>query len=114
MSYTLVPEIADPEGFRLRLLKLREERGLSQRDMAFPGCTHTFICRIERGERTPSLEIIQGLAEILGVSPYYLLTGDEESLKAVALQIATELEGGVIPPAELIAKLKKLANELPF
>jgi transcriptional regulator with XRE-family HTH domain len=109
MSYTVL-EIKDPKAFQERLITLRVERGLSQRDMAFEGCSHSFLSRIETGDRMPTLEIVEGLAKVLGVSPHYLLTGDEDSLAAVALQVVAEIEGGVEPPKSLIRKLKSLAS----
>jgi transcriptional regulator with XRE-family HTH domain len=72
-----------------RLKRLRIERNLTQRQVAFPGCTAVYICRIEKGQRDPSLTVIRGLAERLGVSAELLETGKEtpqppyESIRAV-------------------------------
>jgi tetratricopeptide (TPR) repeat protein len=63
----------EPIGRRLR--RLREERGLSQRDLASPGVSYAFISRIEAGQRRPSLRSIRVLARKLRVSPDYLETG---------------------------------------
>lgn len=67
--------IDDAVSVGARLRELRLERGMSQRDLAFPGCTAVYICRIERGERVPSLQIIRRLAERLQTTPEYLARG---------------------------------------
>ena len=65
------------EAIGQRLLRLRKERGLSQRQLAEPGVTAVYICRIEKGERAPSVPVIRKLARKLGVSAEYLETGEE-------------------------------------
>ena len=62
-----------------RLLRLRRQRGLSQRDIAAPGVSYTYISRIEAGQRTPSPHALAKIASRLGVSPEYLATGRELS-----------------------------------
>ena len=65
-------------GRRLREARLRA--GLSQRDLAFAGCTAAYISRIESGERTPSLQLLRELGRRLGVSAAYLaVAGSDES-----------------------------------
>lgn len=59
-----------------RLRKLREKRGLKQKEVAeFLQLNPNTYCRYEKGERTPPPEIIAKLAEFLGVTTDYLLTG---------------------------------------
>jgi transcriptional regulator with XRE-family HTH domain len=60
-----------------RLKRLRDERGLSQRQISSPGVSYAYISRIEAGARTPSVKAIRLLAEKLGVTPEYLETGDD-------------------------------------
>ncbi len=48
---------------------------MSQRELSFPGCTAVYICRIERGDRVPSLQVLRELANRLGVEEDYLATG---------------------------------------
>jgi tetratricopeptide (TPR) repeat protein len=48
---------------------------MSQRELSFPGCTAVYICRIERGDRVPSLQLLRELARRLGVDEEYLATG---------------------------------------
>lgn len=58
-----------------RLRRLRQERALSQRDLATKGVSYAFISRIESGDRRPSLRTIRLLARKLRVTPDYLETG---------------------------------------
>src|SRR6059058_3332426 len=65
-------------GIGQRLRAARRARGLTQRDLQTSGVTFGYICRIERGTRAPSVEVIRRLAEALGVSPGWLETGNED------------------------------------
>jgi tetratricopeptide (TPR) repeat protein len=58
-----------------RLKEARTAAGMSQRELSFPGCTAVYICRIERGDRVPSLQLLRELARRLGVDEQYLATG---------------------------------------
>lgn len=58
-----------------RLVAAREQAGLSQRALSFPGCTAAYISRIEHGERIPSLQLLRELAARLGVDEAYLARG---------------------------------------
>src|SRR5213592_3701616 len=60
-----------------RLRRLRQENGLSQRDLAAPGVSYAYISRIEAGARRPSVKALRMLARNLGVSAEYLETGSE-------------------------------------
>jgi transcriptional regulator with XRE-family HTH domain len=79
-----------------RILRLRTERGLSQREIEGPGVSNAYISRIEKGQRTPSLRAIRTLAERIGVTPEYLETGREhtttDDLAAEALRLT---DGGL-------------------
>ncbi len=59
-----------------RLRRLRREKGFSQRELAEPGVTAVYICRIEKGQRNPSVTAIRKLARKLGVFDEYLETGE--------------------------------------
>jgi tetratricopeptide (TPR) repeat protein len=61
-----------------RLRSARRQRGLTQRDLAFPGCTAAHVSRIEAGSRVPSLQVIRALARQLDVSEAWLARGEEE------------------------------------
>jgi tetratricopeptide (TPR) repeat protein len=65
--------ITDPAAFGRRVSELRGERGLSLRDMAFTGCSASFLSRVEAGLRVPSPAIVAGIANRLGVEVETLL-----------------------------------------
>jgi tetratricopeptide (TPR) repeat protein len=69
-----------------RLRAAREAAGMSQRDLAFPGCSAAYISRIERGERIPSLQLLRELGRLLGVSEEHLARGAEGAPRDVLLQ----------------------------
>lgn len=62
-------------GIGKRLRAARETAGLSQRQLAFNGCTSAYISRIEAGARNPSLQAINEIAKRVGVDPTWLATG---------------------------------------
>jgi transcriptional regulator with XRE-family HTH domain len=70
-----------------RLRTARETAGLSQRELAFPGCSAAYISRIERGERVPSLQVLRELSSRCDVSETYLAWGREELDEAVSRQL---------------------------
>ncbi|WP_275579798.1 helix-turn-helix domain-containing protein [Bacillus velezensis] len=48
--------------------KLREERGMTQRDVSeMMGIDHSYLSKIERGVQNPSLNTIRRLSEFFGV-----------------------------------------------
>lgn len=62
-------------GANLRAIRL--ERGLSQEAMGQElGIDRTYVGALERGERNPSLRVVQDLADGLGVRAIELLDGD--------------------------------------
>ncbi len=67
--------VDDPAAVGRRLKEARDAAGLSQRQLAFPGCSSAYISRIEAGMRTPSLQVLQLLGQRLGVSGEFLATG---------------------------------------
>lgn len=62
-----------------RLRQARLDAGLTQRDLAFEGCTAAYVSRIEAGARIPSLQIIHEFAKRLGVTPEFLATGNTDA-----------------------------------
>jgi transcriptional regulator with XRE-family HTH domain len=82
-----IPHYDDPVAVGVRLHEAREAAGLSQRELAFPGCSAAYISRIERGERIPSLQVMRELARRTGVSEAYLARGRETLDGEVALRI---------------------------
>ena len=66
----------------------RERAGLTQRDLAFRGCSPGYVSRIEAGARIPSLDVLRELARRLGVSEESLLAAPEGSDLASTLRDA--------------------------
>jgi tetratricopeptide (TPR) repeat protein len=87
MPRSLTTHIDSPKEVGLRLKASRERAGLSQRQLAFPGCTAAYISRLEAGARVPSLQMINQLALRLDVTGQWLATG---------------VEAAAVQPSELI------------
>ena len=68
---------AETVGERIR--RLREERGLSQRELADPGVSYAYVSRLEAGDRRASLQALRKLAAKLGVTPLYLEIGADDA-----------------------------------
>jgi len=75
-----------------RLKRLRQERGLSQRELAAPGVSYAYISRIEAGSRQPSVKALRRLAAKLGVSADYLETGSDVDPRAARELRLADLE----------------------
>ena len=88
--------VDDPASCGLRLKDARERAGISQRRLAFPGCTAAYISRIEAGERIPSLQLLRELGRRLGVSADWLATGSDaalpESERLLEAEVALRLD----------------------
>jgi len=78
------PHYDDPVAVGRRLHEAREAAGISQRELAFPGCSAAYISRIERGERIPSLQVMRELARRIGISESALAYGRERLDTAVS------------------------------
>src|SRR2546423_14283704 len=72
-----IPHVDDPAAVGRRLREAREQAGISQRALAFPGCSPAYLSRIEAGDRTPSLQVLRELSRRLGVTEEYLAYGTE-------------------------------------
>ena len=105
------PHYDDPAAVGQRVFEAREAAGLSQRELAFPGCSAAYISRIERGERVPSLQVMRELARRTGVSEQELAFGKETLDATVAERVraaeAAEASGN---KAERAAAYKALAR----
>jgi len=75
--------VAEPVVAGRRLRETREHAGLSQRGLAFPGCTAAYISRIEAGDRVASPRVLRELAERLGVDYAYLTGASDVSAMSV-------------------------------
>ncbi|HEY3313970.1 MAG TPA: XRE family transcriptional regulator [Bacillota bacterium] len=59
--------------------KIRQENGMSQTELAVKtGLTPSFVSQFERGLTEPSLATLRRICEVLGVSMFQFLVGDEE------------------------------------
>jgi transcriptional regulator with XRE-family HTH domain len=90
------------EALGRRILQLRNRRGLSQGDLANRvGSTPTQISKYERGAYEPKAELLARLADALGTSTDFLITGREpdndlEALRPRLEQLPSELYTGLI------------------
>lgn len=92
-----------------RLKAAREAAGLSQRRLAFPGCTAAYISRIEAGERVPSLQLLHELAARLGVTIEHL-AGDSDVAESALVDAELALRLDEVDEAErLFAQLVETA-----
>jgi transcriptional regulator with XRE-family HTH domain len=100
-------------GQRLRVL--RNERGLSQADLAGDLVSASYVSLIESGKRLPEQDVIEGLARRLGVSALYLESGiraeelTEERLKIQFAEIALA-NGSVEEAHRQFAALQRAAS----
>jgi tetratricopeptide (TPR) repeat protein len=69
--------VDDPVAVGARIRAAREAAGLTQRELAFEGCTAAYLSRIEVGQRIPSYQILRVLAGRLGTTADFLATGVE-------------------------------------
>lgn len=67
--------VDDPVAAGRRLKDARLNAGLSQRQLAFPGCSSAYISRLEAGQRVASLQLLRKIAGRLGVDEEFLATG---------------------------------------
>jgi transcriptional regulator with XRE-family HTH domain len=105
----LSTHIDDPSALGRRLREARLAAGLSQRRLAFPGCSPGYISRLEAGDRTPSLQLLRELARRLGVSESWLALGREpDGVDAVAAEVALRLGEDELA-AELLARVEERA-----
>ena len=61
-----------------RLREIRRERRLSQEERAArAGINRNYVGKIERGENSPTVEMLEKLAVVLGVEPELLFRDDK-------------------------------------
>src|SRR5437762_7109605 len=104
MPRSLTTHIDSPKEVGIRLKTAREKAGLSQRQLAFPGCTAAYISRLEAGARVPSLQMVNQLASRLAVSGQWLATGVEPAAQdpSELLYAEVALRLGEVDDAEKI------------
>lgn len=69
-------------GLGERIRRARIERGLSQRDLAVPLLTPSYVSLIESGKRVPSSDALEHISGILGMDPMELRTGRSPGAEA--------------------------------
>ena len=101
-----------------RLRTLRMSAGLSQKKLAEQlNVRHTTISRIEKGEREPSLQLLNLIADFFNVSVDYLLgRTDDPTPKGKDFNVSSYLSTNVLKTPDELEKLGKrlieIANEL--
>src|SRR5579859_2576966 len=88
MARQKTTHVDSPEAVGKRIRAARDQAGLSQRELAFPGCSPAYLSRIEAGQRTPSLQLLRELGRRLGVTADFLAVGEI----AVPVERVTEAE----------------------
>src|ERR671926_85566 len=90
-SAPLAPPLATPTGaLGARVRRLRNERGLTQTELAAARVSKEYISQIETGKTRPTQQMLDWLAEQLGVDTHYLVDGvsdrDHREHEAVVVQ----------------------------
>ncbi|HET7311005.1 MAG TPA: helix-turn-helix domain-containing protein [Mycobacteriales bacterium] len=67
--------IPDPLALGRRVRELRQRRGLKQSELALDRLSTAYVSRIESGQRRPERDVVEFLAERLGTTAAFLLTG---------------------------------------
>lgn len=79
MPRTKSTHVDDPIAVGRRLREARERAGLSQRALAYAGCSAAYVSRVESGDRIPSPAVLRELAARLNVSEGWLAGGKEDT-----------------------------------
>ncbi|WP_169891053.1 helix-turn-helix domain-containing protein [Litchfieldia alkalitelluris] len=75
-----------------RIRRFRKKKKWSQADLAEKvGVSNTFMGNIERGEKPFSLETLEKIATVLGITLYELLIHAEDLGKAQQSEVLTEI-----------------------
>src|ERR671938_848817 len=76
MSAPPAPLLVTPAGgLGERVRRLRNERGLTQTELAPARVSKEYISQIETGKTRPTQQMLDWLAERLGVGPHYPVDG---------------------------------------
>lgn len=79
-----------------RIRSRRLELGLSQRELATEGVSYAYISRLESNDRRASVSALRKIAPMLGVSVYWLETGDPDPAEELA-RLVLEHRGRPLP-----------------
>lgn len=80
--------VDSPAAVGARIREARERAGISQRALAFQGCSVSYISRIEAGDRIPSLQVLREIGRRLRVDSNWLATGHKGLSFETALSLA--------------------------
>lgn len=105
--------------FGARLRAARQQRGLSQKDLACPGVSMSYVSRLESGERVPSAAVVRRLAEVLDMDPDELMVDeDRTAMQDEALAWCEALlayhDGDLLMAVDLLETLGKRSDEEMF
>lgn len=105
-----------PQQLGRRIRNLRQDRGLSQDDLARPDYTAAYISHIEHGKRRASQEVLAHVATRLGLTVDQLVTGrdpDEDLRLEIETQEAVaQIHGGESARAlKILERVRKRALE---
>lgn len=103
-----------------RIMRLRMERGISQRQFAkLVGTSPGLISFIERNRNKPNYQIVGRMAKILDTTADYLIFGEEplvesteELLEEIRAELFEDLDGEMISVSEKERELVKKFNIL--
>ena len=115
MSPSTADPAADPAALGRRVKELRQRRGLKQSELADGRLSTAYVSRIESGQRRPEPHVVSFLAERLGTTADYLLTGvgrDEATDARLKLRYA-ELALHSGEATDAISQLRALLDETP-
>jgi transcriptional regulator with XRE-family HTH domain len=102
--------VDDPVELGRRIRGLRTALHLSLRDVAFPGCSASFLSRVEAGNRVPSVAILAVLAGRLGTTTEALLGRSADGRMSEADLVAADATSRTGDP-ESEHRLRRLLQE---
>ncbi|MGN1319194.1 MAG: helix-turn-helix domain-containing protein [Lachnospirales bacterium] len=107
------------ENLGIRIRSFRKKQGISQEELAFKSSiSTTYLGQIERAEKSPTVEVLDKLANALEISIYDLFLFDEEiktqnnntTLNKINAQLSTLSEKEQAEVLKLIKNVKAFKN----
>lgn len=96
-----------------RVRSHRQALKLTQQELALElGVTHQHVSRIESGLAVPSLDLLLGLSQRLGVSADYLLTGKEVPSLGIAGAIRSDHNLSAAAKRHLLGLIAELGGKV--
>jgi transcriptional regulator with XRE-family HTH domain len=102
--------VDDAGALGARLRRLRKEQGLSLAKLAFQGCSTSYLCKVEAGDRVPSTPILAELARRLDVSIEELAGRDAAGSIPAATILLAEMSARLGEP-DAVTRLDELEDE---